>query len=198
MAYNNATNTNVTGIVNADGAGAFNGSNLDATGNTISSTDTNGNVILSPNGTGIVSLTKGLSFDSGTNTIADYEAGSFTPTLNFGGASVGITYGTQTGTYIRIGSFVMINVNVTITNKGSSTGIAQITGLSLTPSATFKAHVNHSSITYAGDDLTAIIRDSGGFNVLFQGSDFGTTGTNLTNTAFANTTSVQFTGMFTV
>ena len=57
MAYNNATNTKVTGIVNADGAGAFNGNNLDATGNTISSTDTNGDIVIAPDGSGAVSVT---------------------------------------------------------------------------------------------------------------------------------------------
>jgi hypothetical protein len=40
-----------------------------------------------------------ISFDSGTTTLNNYSTGTFTPTIAFGGASVGITYTTQNGKF---------------------------------------------------------------------------------------------------
>lgn len=73
-----------------------------------------------------------ISFDAGTTTLSAYETGTFTPVLNFGGASVGITYATQSAKYWRIGAVVYFNINVFLTNKGSSTGNAFISGLPFT------------------------------------------------------------------
>jgi hypothetical protein len=59
-----------------------------------------------------------------------YEEGAFTPTLTFGGASVGITYGGGTvGKYTRIGRMVFANTHIVLTNKGSSTGTANIASM---------------------------------------------------------------------
>lgn len=58
-----------------------------------------------------------------------YEEGTFTPTVIFGGASVGVTYGAQLGRYVRIGRTVFITCSFTLTAKGSSVGTAQIAGL---------------------------------------------------------------------
>lgn len=63
------------------------------------------------------------------NTLDDYEEGTFTPGVTFGGGSTGITYTTQTGVYTKIGRLVFGVVNVTLSNKGSSTGAMVITGL---------------------------------------------------------------------
>lgn len=54
---------------------------------------------------------------------------SWTPALKFGGASVGMTYSTQTGTYCRIGKNVIAEFSIALTAKGSSTGAATITGI---------------------------------------------------------------------
>jgi hypothetical protein len=52
--------------------------------------------------------------------------------VSFGGASVGVTYGVNTGTYIKIGRQVTVNGYLLLANKGSSTGSALITGLPFT------------------------------------------------------------------
>jgi hypothetical protein len=49
--------------------------------------------------------------------------------LNFGGATTGITYTTQTGTYVRIGSLMYVQFSIELSSKGSATGNASITGL---------------------------------------------------------------------
>ena len=67
------------------------------------------------------------------NTLDDYEEGTWTPALTFGGASTGITYGASTlGRYTKVGNLVTLTGMLTLTSKGSSTGAAQITGLPFT------------------------------------------------------------------
>jgi len=59
--------------------------------------------------------------------------GTWTPTLQFGGGSTGITYGTRTGTYVRIGNIVTVQMRIVLTAKGSSTGAVGITGFPFAP-----------------------------------------------------------------
>ena len=68
------------------------------------------------------------------NTLDDYEEGTWTPALQFGGASTGITYGAQVGTYTKIGRMVMASFAVSLSNKGSASGTAKIGGLPFAPS----------------------------------------------------------------
>jgi hypothetical protein len=66
------------------------------------------------------------------NTLEDYETGVFTPTLSFGGASVGITYSNQYGRYTKVGRQVTVQVGMYLTSKGTSTGGAVVSGLPFT------------------------------------------------------------------
>jgi hypothetical protein len=83
---------------------------------------------------------KGIDFSattdgSGTTTsevLSDYEEGTWTPVVAFGGASVGITYTQQVGLYIKVGRVVTVQINVVMSSKGSSVGDATITGLPFT------------------------------------------------------------------
>lgn len=61
------------------------------------------------------------------NALDDYEEGTFTPTLTFGGGSTGITYAGNLLSYTKIGRLVCLNGNIVLTSKGSSTGAAVIT-----------------------------------------------------------------------
>jgi hypothetical protein len=63
------------------------------------------------------------------NTLDDYEEGSWTPTVAFGGNSVGQTYITRAGYYIKIGRQVTAQFFISFSNKGTSTGIATVSGL---------------------------------------------------------------------
>jgi hypothetical protein len=69
------------------------------------------------------------SASSDANTLDDYEEGTWTPVLKFGGATTGITYSTQNGSYIKVGKNVFITLYILLSSKGSATGIASITGL---------------------------------------------------------------------
>lgn len=67
------------------------------------------------------------------NTLDDYEEGTFTPTITFGGLSTGMTYTTPTlGRYTKIGRSVAVTGLVTLSSKGSATGTANIGGLPFT------------------------------------------------------------------
>lgn len=61
------------------------------------------------------------------------SGGTFLPNLQFGGASTGITYASRFGFYTRIGNVCYISLGLTLSNKGSSTGAASITGLPFPP-----------------------------------------------------------------
>lgn len=58
-----------------------------------------------------------------------YEEGPWTPQLRFNLASVGMTFGTQTGWFTRQGNMVDARMRIVLTNKGSSSGTATIAGL---------------------------------------------------------------------
>lgn len=70
--------------------------------------------------------------DADPNVLDDYEEGTFTPLLTFGGGSTGITYTVQVGSYVKIGKLVAIHIRVALTNKGSSAGAAKVGGLPFT------------------------------------------------------------------
>ena len=79
--------------------------------------------------------TGGIQFNGDTaaaNALDDYEEGTWTMGIAFDGASVGLTYSTQAGTYTKIGRQVTLNGRISLSAKGSSTGEARITGLPFT------------------------------------------------------------------
>jgi len=72
-----------------------------------------------------------------TNTIQ-----SWTPALRFGGATTGITYSVQVGTYIKIGRLVYVTMHITLSSKGSATGAASIAGLPVIHTSTTNCYTS--------------------------------------------------------
>lgn len=60
------------------------------------------------------------------------QSGTFTPVLNFGGATTGITYSVQSGRYSQIGNILHYKINLSLTSVGSATGAATLTGFPVT------------------------------------------------------------------
>ena len=145
----------VSSVLNAipNTAGSVSASNLAASGTGSSSNFLRGDMAwTSATGTGSVALASlptftttigvggatasssgsGISFpatqsaSSDANTLDDYEEGTYTPTLSFGGASTGITYDVQTGRYTKVGRLVTVSFTIRLTNKGSSSGDARV------------------------------------------------------------------------
>jgi hypothetical protein len=143
-----------------------------------------------------VSVTvNGLTFNGDTaaaNALDDYEEGTWTMGISFGGGTTGITFGGRTGQYTKVGRMVTVTGQMFLTNKGSSTGIVKITGLPFTigsmgsfyPSAA----VRYENITYGG-----MLQSFGDVNTtdlfLEQYSILGVSSI-LTDTNFANNSSV--------
>jgi hypothetical protein len=72
------------------------------------------------------------SASSDANTLDDYEEGTFTPSITFGGGNTGMTFTVQAGQYTKVGRIVYIRANFRFSAKGSSTGSAKLTGLPFT------------------------------------------------------------------
>jgi hypothetical protein len=87
-----------------------------------------GGATASASGAGI-SFPATQSASSDANTLDDYEEGTWTPTITFGGGNTGVTYNFQLGRYTKIGNQVTIFMYFQLTNKGSSTGDCAIGGL---------------------------------------------------------------------
>ena len=55
------------------------------------------------------------------NKLDDYEEGTWTPTLSFGGVTTGITYSNREGAYTKVGRLVTAFLRVTLTSNGTAT-----------------------------------------------------------------------------
>lgn len=138
---------------------------------------------------------------SDPNALDDYEEGTWSPTLQFGGGSTGIIYVTQTGRYTKFGNRVFLTAQIALSAKGSSIGDATIAGLpfnqiSSTPSVNgsifFADYFSLASIT---GFLTGFIGSGASTATLRLGGATGTT--NLTDTNFTNTSELQLEMMMT-
>jgi hypothetical protein len=122
------------------------------------------------------------------NNLDDYEEGTFTMGIAFGGASVGVTYLANTGTYTKIGRQVTVNGFVYLSSKGSSTGTARVTGLPFTignSGANLSApSLNVYAITF-GNQIQGLGDTNQTTIVLEQVSALGTVAT-ISNADFAN------------
>ena len=94
----------------------------------------NGNLVIGTAG-------KGIDFSINPNPggmtselLNDYEEGTWTPAIAFGGATTGITYTQQLGSYVKIGKLVTISFEITLSSKGSATGPLTVTGSPFTRS----------------------------------------------------------------
>lgn len=206
-------------------ATVFDVDNLRLDGNSLSSTNTNGNIVLAPNGAGEISVTAapivpstdradslgsatnawdnvfcdGVSFDDGTNILSNYEEGTWTPVLNFGGATTGISYTLQEGYYTRIGRCVYFQFYILLSSKGSATGTGTLTGLPYNAlTSTFENNcVLHSAFTLPASISTLFSASNVGsttLNLLAWGA--GAAGTWPTDTAYTNIAEFSCAGFY--
>ena len=149
--------------------------NLDLNGNTISTTDTNGNLILAPNGTGRVNLTS-------TNVASSTSTGALVVT-----GGVGIGGALYVAGLIQAASASFSSINSTpIGNTTPSTGA--FTTLSASSTSTFTgAATFNGGVNIGGDTLAEYIYDTVG------GAVTGGTGITITNSDAGNTSTVSIT-----
>lgn len=147
-------------------------------------------------GIGAASTGTGVSFD-GSNTLANYSIGTWTPTLSFAGASVGVTYSTQIGNYTQIGNLVYYYINLVLTSKGSSTGECRITIPSLPGSQTApRFPPTLTNVTFTKAFVNAQIAASTQYVRFVQDDNTGGGNTALSNTAIANNSEFLISGYY--
>ncbi len=152
-----------------------------------------GNLVIATSGKGI-----DFSATSGTGTselLSDYEEGTFTPLLKFGGGNTGLT-ATATGLYTKIGRQLSFVIYISLSAKGSSTGGATIFGLPYTSNSSLPTATvcNMDAVTYTGAYLMAYVPSSAVTMDLYQVSTASTTQLNDTN--FTNSSYVRIAGMY--
>lgn len=135
---------------------------------------------------------------SNANTLDDYEEGTWTPGIAFGGGTTGITYSQQVGSYTKIGERCLINGRAVLSAKGSSTGNSAITGLPFTTQnvtnqigtfsftgSAFSASANYVNTSFAPNVTTVNVNNfAAGANAI------------MSDAFYTNTTSVNFCGNY--
>lgn len=123
---------------------------------------------------------------------------SFTPGISFGNATTGITYSSQLGSYIKIGDVTIANFTVVLSNKGSATGAARITGL---PGVSERSTIGVCVISdFAGLTITQAV--FAGIPAATSECDLymwnSPNKTIISETSFSNTTSISGTAIYIV
>ena len=133
----------------------------------------------------------GLKFNGDTasaNALDDYEEGTWTMGITFGNGTTGVTFQYNSGTYTKIGRQVTVNGYCVLTSKGSSTGVARVTGLPFTI-GTSLGNYGATSLWFANVTFTNQFQGYGNTNDttidLREITSLGTEGA-LTDVDFAN------------
>jgi hypothetical protein len=139
----------------------------------------------------------GLTFNGDTaqaNALDDYEEGTWTMGIAFDNGATGVTYSSNTGRYTKIGRQVTVVGYLALTNKGSSTGNATITGLPFTigsGNSNYSASSisNLANVTFA--DFPQLRGEIGTTNILFLETTNAGALSALANGDFANNSEVM-------
>lgn len=124
-----------------------------------------------------------------------YSTGTWTPGMAFGGSSSGVTYSAQGGRYTKIGGLVYFDGAIVLTNNGSGSGAATITGLPVTVGAgqpvVIGGYSGFSSLSFSPVGSTS----GGGTTIsLYQGAATATSA--LTDSNIGNSAVLSFSGWY--
>lgn len=131
-----------------------------------------------------------------------YETGVFTPTLSFGGASVGIVYNYNHGQYTKIGNILFFQLRIGISNKGTSAGNATVSGIPYPANIaipTMNLQLVTNSFIYAVGYTYAhggIISPNNSVIFMFQDATNGGLNQPFTNASFANPSNFHISGFY--
>jgi hypothetical protein len=126
---------------------------------------------------------------------------SFTPALNFGGGTTGITYVVQSGAYVRVASMVFFTISIQLSSKGSSTGNMQVSGLPFACNASWPTGgeniypVKSDFVTYSGNVYADLTAGSSSFAIVQQITAAGHPSI-LQETAITNAGELSFCGAY--
>lgn len=83
---------------------------------------------------GVLSASDGIALGVGTantasNVLDDYEEGTWTPVLEGSGTTSGVAYSRRQGRYTKVGDKVFVNFHIVLSDEGSISSTAKISGL---------------------------------------------------------------------
>lgn len=141
----------------------------------------------------------GLKFGSDTaaaNALDDYEEGTWTPAIDFGGSSTGIVYSTQSARYTKIGRLVVVVWRIYLSNKGSASGHAHVSGFpyaanSMPTGGVFQYISNRGNLSLNDEHAYLYFSDSVSRFPLYQGDNDGTGNSTVSASEFANNTELE-------
>lgn len=131
---------------------------------------------------------------SDANTLDDYEEGTWTPTIEFGGGSTGITYSAQGGYYTKVGNLVNVIGNTTLSAKGSSTGNVTVAGIPFSPSTTQTPATIGLALNFAS--LTSTVSGQLAPNIMGLYNTGATGISSLNHNNFTNTSRLHFSATY--
>jgi hypothetical protein len=180
-------------LVIATGASALQRLRVEAAGDVTIST---GNLVIGTAAKGIDFTTS--ADGSGTVTaelLNDYEEGTWTIGLEFGGASTSMTTNANTGKYTKIGRQVTVTGYLALSNKGSATGNALITGLPFLINGYGGISLYLGQITFA--DFPMGYANNGTSTIPLRECTNAGVASSLTDADFANNSEIIFTMTYT-
>lgn len=154
--------------------------------------DVSGTLPVANGGTGVTT-----SLGTGEGNVVLGSTSTFTPALNFGGGSTGITYSTQTGHYSQLGNLVFFAISIALTSIGSDTGEVTITGLPVSAARAAAFSLAPQNITYASTVIATVSVLTPTILNLYQ-SVSGSPHAALDDTNFSNTSSLIISGVYMV
>ena len=183
LTFDSSGNTTINGTATVGGA-----TNL---------TITDGDLVIGTAGHGIdfSATTDGSGTDT-SELLDDYEEGTWTPAVTFGGASTGVTYGTQEGRYTKIGRLVYATLHITLSNKGTSTGSFLIHGLPYNVGSRGTGCVGYYDTIGTIDDPMVLLATNPDKIAVYGSAD--TNAPNVTNSNLNNTSRFYFTIIYEV
>lgn len=152
---------------------------------------------------GVVFADAGGSGTSTSNTLDSYEEGTFTPNLTgTGGAFSGATYGTQSGTYTKIGDTVHIHVHLVCSAVVGGSGSLAVGNLPFTiggacgASIGYVSGLNVDETTYT--QLGLYTTTSGGARLIFTKTGDNTAAGEVLVSEFTSAFNIVFTATYKV
>ncbi len=129
---------------------------------------------------------------------------TWTPSLNFGGGTTGITYATQTGKAWKTNRMLYFAFGLVLSSKGSSTGGVTITGLPFTINASWPGSTPNSLYTSdiafpSGGGYLQLLYNNGTTQMFITNIRDGAPSVNsLTDAEFTNTSQIGGSGFYVV
>lgn len=149
-----------------------------------------------------VALGVAASSNASSNTLDDYEEGTWTPAFTGTGGASGQSYSDQSGHYTKIGNKCFCSCNLQLSTKGTISGFVKISGMPFTvASGTAAANAGATTYAHKWDLDTGHVLEVWIYNTdtiyLMQTEYAGDAPTQLTTGHMQNTTGVKVTFSYT-